>query len=159
MHIRAVSPHKLTYHNAHTPANFTGTMTESGSNRSNSLASTGLTSRPPNFKALSVVQMSNTWRAMKMKRKAVFMLRSPWQRRRHDGRVNLVLYLLLYSSLGRVLIHAVGPNPTEDLILREVSVRRESLALHHGKRASAIDAAAIVTVYAVARPVTADYVI
>ena len=73
MHIKAVSPHKLTYHNAHTPANFTGTMTESGSNRSNSLARNGFNSRPPCFSAVSVVQMSAIWRPKKMTRNAVFM--------------------------------------------------------------------------------------
>ena len=74
----------------------------------------------------------------------------------YHGWVDLVVDLLLHSGLCGVFVHAVGPDPAQHLILRQLVVGCEG-AGGGRHRAGGVDAAGVGAISARASPVTNDY--
>jgi len=83
------------------------------------------------------------------------MRRQPRQRKSDDRRVDLVVDLLRDVRLNSRLIDAIGEAPAQDLILREVRIRRERTR-RRLERAGAVAGSAVLILSAAASPIGGD---
>ena len=79
----------------------------------------------------------------------------PRQRRSNDRRVDLVGDLLVHVRFDGGLVDPAVEAPSENLILREVGVRRERTA-GRSERSAAVAGAAVLSIDTVAAPVGGD---